>query len=191
MQLRATQLNSMQLIANHFNSTQCNSGQLTQCTQITLSLCSLTCSCSRPNKIYLWVMRRNLFKLKTFSFSTTVFPVTDVNNQPKLQFPTPFPQTFGSFHKISMTTYKALKYTYDLTSKNEAREHLFWSLFPSRWEFIIFTDIFGIYFQNGIQALVIEELLTICSLEARRWRWRASIVNFGKVLSKNKSNLRR
>ena len=91
---------------------------------------------------------------------------------------------------IHMTTHKEVKYTRDSTSKNEAGRlfwHLFSSLFPSKLAFYPFfhwhiKSFF--FFQNVAQVLVLEELLTICSLEARRWRWPASIVNFGQSFVK-------
>ena len=93
-----------------------------------------------------------------------MFPVTDVNNQPKLQFPSPFPQTFASFHKISKTTYKEVK-----TSKKQS-----WRVFSAFFQesfplFILFTGILGFF-----QALDIKEFLTICTLTATRWHWPAA-----------------
>ena len=44
-------------------------------------------------------------------------PVTNVNNQPKLQFPSPFPQTVASFHKISMRTHKQQKFIHHYHKK--------------------------------------------------------------------------
>ena len=51
-------------------------------------------------------------------------PVTNVNNQPKLQFPSPFPQTLASFHKISMRTHKQQKFIHHYHKKGQ-KYHIF------------------------------------------------------------------
>ena len=118
------------------------------------------------------------------------FPVTDVNNQPKLQFPTPFPQTFASFHKIS-TWQHTKKWNTHVTLHQRTKPGGFFGIYsavfsPPSWLFILFhwNINFFLLLQNVAQVLVIEELLTICSLEARRWCWPASIVNFGQSFVK-------
>ena len=118
------------------------------------------------------------------------FPVTDVNNQPKLQFPTPFPQTFASFHKIS-TWQHTKKWNIHITLRQRTKPGGIFGIYsavfssPGLFLFIFHWHIkFFFFCQNVVQVLAIEELLTICSLEVRRWRWPASIVNFGQSFVK-------
>ena len=91
------------------------------------------------------------------------FPVTDVNNQPKLQFPTPFPQTFASFHKIS-TWQHTKKWNTHVTLHQRTKPGgifgIYSSVFsPPSWLFILFHWHIRCFF-----------LLPKCCLSDSYWR---------------------